>query len=151
MGTVIRLGPRGWGDLARGVVELAIARWLLAHREVRKLIEPADRGIPQASVDRSIIDRVGYAIPRLGPRVPWRADCLVQALAARRWLAREGVASDLVIGVRNDGGFAAHAWLKVGSTVVTGSPIEAYVPLLEADGQALAQLRSSAAFSTNQR
>ena len=58
--------------------------------------------------------------------MPWRSDCLVQALAAQRWLARKGVPSCLQIGSRKTEmiGFEAHAWLSVGDLVVTGWDIE---------------------------
>ena len=66
----------------------------------------------------------------MGLRVPWRSDCVVQALAARRWLARGGVDSDVCIGVRNDAqGFQAHAWLKVGERIVTGGDVSSYAEL----------------------
>jgi len=63
-------------------------------------------------------------------RVPWRSDCLIQALAARRWLARAAAPSDVCIGVRKDEqGFQAHAWLKVGERIVTGGDISSYAEL----------------------
>ena len=132
----LRLGPRGWCDLARATVELALAsRQLAAHsasdlisraREVR----PAAASVPLTLRQRQMVKRVAYAIPRMGGRVPWRADCLVQALAARHWLARYGIASALCIGVRNEAEFAAHAWLKVGQEVVTGGDISSFAPLI---------------------
>lgn len=79
----------------------------------------------------ALIKRVAYVIPRLAARVPWRADCLVQAMAAERWLAREGIATRLTLGVPKDKkpDFEAHAWLTVGDVVVTGGDISGYVPL----------------------
>ena len=78
------------------------------------------------------MERVAFAIPRVGTRLPWRADCLVQALAAQRWLRRHGVATQLIIGARKPTPteFEAHAWLKVGERVVTGGDIGGYVPLI---------------------
>ena len=77
------------------------------------------------------MDRVAFAIPRVGVRVPWRADCFVQALAAERWLRREGIATDLFLGVRKDpaAGIQFHAWLKHGDRVVTGGDLTGFVPL----------------------
>ena len=66
----------------------------------------------------------------MGLRVPWRSDCVVQALAARRWLARGGVGSTVCVGVRKDEqGFQAHAWLKAAGRVVTGGDISSYAEL----------------------
>jgi Transglutaminase-like superfamily len=134
----IGIGPRGWADLARAVLELALANRRMAMHTMRELLGSAqdgDRdGAGQALSEHHIrlIARVAHAVPIMGLRVPWRSDCLVQALAARRWLASEGIASDLCIGVRVPGeaDFAAHAWLKVGDTVVTGGDIAGYEPLL---------------------
>ena len=66
----------------------------------------------------------------MGARVPWRSTCLVQALAARRWLARRGVASELVLGARKPGGaeLDAHAWLKAGERIVVGGDGQGYAP-----------------------
>lgn len=87
---------------------------------------------------RQLIGRVAYAIPAMSSRVPWRSDCVVQALAARSWLARASVPSEVCIGVRTDRvGFEAHAWLKVGERIVTGGgEINSYaeLPLTEARG-----------------
>ncbi|GAA4716673.1 hypothetical protein GCM10023325_11470 [Sphingomonas lutea] len=78
------------------------------------------------------IDRVGIAIARACYRVPWRADCLIQALAAQRWLRRHGIPSRVAIGIRESGAnpFEAHAWLISGDTVVTGGDVRDYLPLL---------------------
>ena len=79
-----------------------------------------------------LVKRVAIAIPRAASRVPWRSDCLVQALAAERWLAGKGVHTVLCIGARKDEQFRfhAHAWLKAGDTIVTGGDIGAYAPLV---------------------
>jgi hypothetical protein len=83
----------------------------------------------------ALIERVSYAVPVMGSRVPWRSDCLIQALAARRWLARASISSDVCIGVRkNEEGFQAHAWLKVGERIVTGGDTSSYAELPPADG-----------------
>lgn len=87
--------------------------------------------LPLTARDRRIVQRIAVAIPGVALRVPWRADCMVQAMAARRWLARAGIGSTMKIGVRRDvpDGFGAHAWLTVGDTVVTGGDIAPYQPL----------------------
>ena len=79
---------------------------------------------------KALVERVAYAVPIMGLRVPWRSDCLVQALAARRWLARAAIPSDVCLGVRKDEqGFQAHAWLKVEERIVTGGDISSYAEL----------------------
>lgn len=81
----------------------------------------------------ALVDRVAYVIPRVAARLPWRADCLVQALAAERWLARAGIATMLTLGVprAKRPEFEAHAWLSAGDRIVTGGDVRGYVPLVK--------------------
>jgi hypothetical protein len=81
-----------------------------------------------------MIDRVSWAIGVAGCRVPWRSDCLVKARAAQRWLAREGIPTEMFIGVRKDrGAFEAHAWLRHEGKTVTGGDFSGYAPLVTPD------------------
>ncbi len=68
--------------------------------------------------------------------VPWRADCLVQAMAAQRWLGGERRATELVIGVHKAAGgrLEAHAWLRCGAVTVTGGDVARFTPLLVPGG-----------------
>lgn len=135
IGTAWRRGPGVWRDVAIASWELALAN--VAFRRTPPgelpLLPPADgagAGAALTARQRLLVDRIAYAVPIMGRRVPWRADCVVQALAARRWLARSGIGSDVCIGVRNDEqGFHAHAWLKVGDRIVTGGDISTYAEL----------------------
>ena len=133
-----RRGPRGWIDLVRAVHELALANRQLRARPVSEMAlldrRASDAPAPLSWRDRLLIERVAYAIAVMGQRVPWRSDCLVQALAARRWLEGAGIASVIGIGTRRDedGEFAAHAWLYVGETIVTGGDIDGYAEFVRA-------------------
>lgn len=128
-GEFARVAPPARRDLLRAAVELALARFKLirAHPETWLAAGPgrqdADDAVPR-------IDRVAYAIPRAAARVPWRATCLVQALAAKRWLARMGVDSQLRLGARASAGdgLDAHAWLEAGGRIVVGGDSGDYVP-----------------------
>lgn len=132
------VGPIAWLDLLRASVELAIARQKLGARTARDLMEATREGnaacsaAPPREEQLRLIRRVAFAVPRVGPRLPWRADCLVQALAAQRWLRQNGISTDLYIGVRNENpvGFEAHAWLMFDDTVITGGDVEGYSPLV---------------------
>jgi len=77
------------------------------------------------------VERVRLAIARTSHRLPWRADCFVQAIAAQHWLRRFDVETSLRIGVPSKARdpFQAHAWLMHGDEVITGGDIEDYVPL----------------------
>ncbi len=126
------LDGRTMADLAHAAFELGFARLQLKSRHARALIAtpPAEA----MSLDRhqvALVERVAFAIPRVAARVPWRADCLVQALAAQRWLSRHAVTTTLTFGVLRDklADFEAHAWLTAGDRIVTGGDISGYVPL----------------------
>ena len=125
---------RAWADVLQAAGNLAWARWKVGSTEPSALLKPAGSTFhPLSASDRDeLVKRVATAMPRAASRVPWRSDCLVQALAAERWLGRYGVAADLCIGARKDehSQFHAHAWLKVGDVVVTGGDIRAYSPLI---------------------
>ena len=133
IGTAWRRGPGVWRDVAIATWELARANVAFRRTppgELPLLENDAGPSQPLTAHQQSLLERVAYAVPIMGLRVPWRADCVVQALAARRWLARGDIASNLCIGVRNDEqGFHAHAWLKVGDRIVTGGDISTYAEL----------------------
>jgi hypothetical protein len=127
----------GLADLAlvpRAVAELLVARLRLAkaepHQVTSELMLTPEGDGAQACPLPPEIERVAYLIPRVAARLPWRADCLVQALAARRWLRKLGYRTELFIGARQDrAGFEAHAWLKWRGQVITGGEVEGYAPL----------------------
>lgn len=133
--TAWRRGPRVWRDVVVAAWELALANRAFRRTPPGKLaLLPRDSGAdprPALTVqEQALVERVAYAVPIMGLRVPWRSDCVVQALAARRWLARGGIGSNVHVGVRTDDqGFQAHAWLKVGERVVTGGDISTYAEL----------------------
>ena len=130
LGRARQLGLRDWMDMGVAVKELAIARAKLPRVNVEQLMNEPKHDIDAASA-AGLIERVSAAIGRAHHRVPWRADCVVQALAARRWLRRHGVPSSISIGVKDVGKnrFDAHAWLTCGDRVVTGGDIAPYAPL----------------------
>ncbi len=115
-------------------VELAWARLRLAFLRSSDLGAQVDLGTSprHASAERlpAEVARVAFLIPRVAARLPWRADCLVQALAARRWLARLGHQTTLSLGSRRgaEGQFLAHAWLEWEGLVVTGGDVSDYEP-----------------------
>ncbi len=127
----LRLRPRDWLDLAAASVALGVARLRIASHRARVFRSEEGKSSPVMDVDQRI-ERVRVAIIRASGRLPWRTDCLVQALAARDWLHRLGVDTSLCIGIPEDssGQFEAHAWLMHGKSVITGGDIRSYIPLL---------------------
>lgn len=120
--------------LPRAVWELARARVALHRLEaaaIPVLNERARKSGTQGVSHGEIVERVSRIIPAAAGRVPWRSDCLVQAIAAQAMLAAAGVAGRIVLGVdRAQAGIEPHAWLMAGDAVVTGGPVERYTVLL---------------------
>jgi hypothetical protein len=56
--------------------------------------------------------RLGGAVVRTLRLLPTDSRCLMRSLVLTRLLARRGIPSTLVIGVRRPGEFAAHAWVE---------------------------------------
>jgi hypothetical protein len=74
--------------------------------------------------ETAIAMEIGWAVGIMGPRVPWDGRCLAQAIAATGMLRRRGLEGTVSIGVSagQSAQFDAHAWLRVGTCVVTGGP-----------------------------
>ncbi len=126
--------------LLRAAAELARARLALTRITPRKVQDlnqsAACVGLPSTPPDEAQTARcIAFVIPRVAALLPWRADCLIQAIAAQRWLRRQGVTSQIVIGTKrgDDGEFLAHAWLKLGDRIITGGDVSSYVTLLARD------------------
>jgi hypothetical protein len=101
-------------------VEVAAA-YLAARRSMRRgglreaiallrTVEPA--GAPVGADPVVSGRRLGRAVLRTLAFLPGDTRCLAQSLTLTRLLARRGIASSLVIGVRAGERFAAHAWVE---------------------------------------
>ena len=86
---------------------------------------------PEQSATRSMADTatqiraraIGRQVTRAAHKVPFRAVCLPQAMAARWMLARRGIETQLYIGARRSEkgrAFDFHAWLMLGEDCLTG-------------------------------
>ncbi len=128
----INLAPREWLDLVHAVGALRHAlrqTRRLSAGQVLAAPQPAPaQPLPEATARQ--VARVRIAVQRAASIVPFRSDCLIQAYAARQWLAEDGIASDLKLGARRDakGGLDAHAWLVWNGEVVTGGDISGFQP-----------------------
>ena len=92
-----------------------LVRWWLIRLDFHTTVEAA-RGVRtslQAHEDAtSAALRLGIAVDRTLRRMPLDTRCLVRSLVLTRLLARRGIGSTFVIGVRAKPEFAAHAWLE---------------------------------------
>lgn len=108
---------------ARLLVELTssyvqIRRWLRAKpvAEVAALAR-SPRGTqepPQPERERrEMALRLAWVVGRTLNHLPGDTRCLTRSLVLVRLLARRGIETTLVIGVRAEDGFAAHAWVEL--------------------------------------
>lgn len=126
---MVRISVATICDLAWATVELAYARLRLSSLDLSTLVAKGQGPLEQlGAAEGALVERVAYAIPRVAARLPWRAACLVQAVAASRWLSRAGVANSIVIGVRRNSeeNIDGHAWLMAGTQVVIGGDVSPY-------------------------
>jgi hypothetical protein len=119
-------------DLAAGRLALRTIRPNDVIERNRKVAAGARRDLSPERIEAAS-DEAGFVINRVAARMPWRSDCLVQALAGQRWLARAGIASEIVVGATKDeaGAVAAHAWLRTHGRIVLGGDIKDYRTLLD--------------------
>lgn len=122
--------------LLQGATWLTYARLVLWWYPVGHLLQSLQSAQqseqPESKSSSIIIVRVSWAV-RVAARVlPFRTDCLIQAMAAHMWLARQNVQTNLWIGARKDNsrGFEAHAWLCYGDEAIIGGDVSGFVPLL---------------------
>lgn len=81
---------------------------------------------PLSSDEEHVVFAVRWSIAAVAPWLPFRTQCLQQAIAARTMLARRGIGSVLHLGVGDPTGtiLVAHAWLDAGRLQVTGYPLD---------------------------
>ncbi len=112
---------------------LACATLAFRGRTFGELIDAASRpSPPPAAVDDLLGEHVAAARAAL-PWVPFEGECLQRAFQLKCLLARRGVATDWVFGVRT-WPFAAHCWIQVGDVVVADSleRVHRYTPIMAA-------------------
>ena len=94
------------------------ARWL----GVRDVEHPAQPHDPLL-IER--VRQIGWAIRLIAGRVPFRSNCLPQAIAARALLGRRGLPVTVYFGAaftsRAGEALKAHAWARSGAIILTGN------------------------------
>lgn len=116
MATAKRLSPAQKAVLAAEVLtSYVLGRWRLRRSGLRKTVA-AQRAVARrsnAAADAVASGRrLGRVVRRALSVVPADTRCLAQSLTLTRMLARRGIDSRLVIGVRPGEKFAAHAWVE---------------------------------------
>lgn len=101
---------------------LVFASMLIAMLPFRRIAALSARGRqgPPASADEAAL--LARAVAAWGRRVPWRAVCFQQGLAAQLMLRRRGLAARLHYGARCDetNTLVAHVWVRSGEIDVIG-------------------------------
>ena len=75
--------------------------------------------------------RLGNAVGRTLRVLPTDSRCLMRSLVLSSLLARRQIDSSLVIGVRSDPSFAAHAWVEQDGEALLPAGDEHYLRLVE--------------------
>jgi len=127
-----------WSAILVATGDLAAARIAHATHPIAVIIgrlrkEDCVARLASTPDDEARLKRLAWAISVAAARVPWRSDCLLQAMAADRWLRRHAFKSDFFLGVtrKDDGALDAHAWLACGPIQITGGRVDGYVGLME--------------------
>jgi hypothetical protein len=112
------LPPRGKLALGYEIVRTyARVRRLQRGRDIRDVLDELRAEVPARQGDRTTIQigvRLGRAVARTLGLLPSDTRCLIRSLVLTEMLSRRGIESSLVIGVRTDDGFEAHAWVEHG-------------------------------------
>jgi Transglutaminase-like superfamily len=90
-------------------------RRLARDRDIRAVIEALRTDVPVVGRDNATFVnglRLGRAVGRTLRLLPSDTRCLIRSLVLTAMLSRRGIESSLVIGVRSDEGFEAHAWVE---------------------------------------
>ena len=112
--------------IAEALIALAIAALLVALLPFRRIAAFAGRPLarrPAAGVNEAeAIAQIRWAVGACARRVPWRAKCFEQGLAAQGMLRRRSIPATLHYGVgkRADEGLVAHVWVRAGPSDVIG-------------------------------
>lgn len=115
--------------LVAAVARLLRSRVEFQYRSTKAILD--DLAAPRrAGASSSVVGdpdaprRIGWAVTAAARYVPWRADCLIQAMAASAWLRDLGYAPHFELGLlpasREGAELVAHAWLSLDGEVIVG-------------------------------
>jgi len=112
------------------------ARWLLWRTDLPTTLGALRAGVTERTGEDVEAERTGV---RLGQTVgkalrhlPFDSRCLMRSLVLTRLLAQRGIDSSLVIAVRPESEFVAHAWVERGGVPLldpAGPPFARFVEL----------------------
>jgi len=121
---------------AEVLLTYALVRWLLWRRDLPAVVAAirADDPARPAQAEGVASVKLGARLARVTSRclapLPTDSRCLARSLVLMALMARRGVASALVIGVRPGSDFGAHAWVEREGMPLLPSGGETYSRLL---------------------
>jgi hypothetical protein len=120
-------------EILRAYVQV---RWRLRRRQLSGTVETLhdwETGSkpPEDPTNLATGLRLGRAVGRVLSPLPGDTRCLVRSLVLTALLRRRGIGSSLVIGVRPDPDFAAHAWVEYERTPLLRDEEHVYRRLVE--------------------
>jgi len=102
--------------------------FLLKKKDFNKIAPSLGKSISETShklddKNTRLFLRISKCITLVSKHTPWESKCLVQAIAGMKMLERRSIESTLYLGTaRNEEGkMVAHAWLRSGTFILTGS------------------------------
>jgi hypothetical protein len=118
------VGKQGLENEALWVLALArVAVTILSFRRVAGWLGRfghETRDAPTPRLEQALA--VAWAVQTTARKVPWRCECLEQALAAKWMLRKRKLPSTLYFGTFFNGhALEAHAWVRCGQQIVTGA------------------------------
>lgn len=115
-----RLGGRRLWLIVRASLALAAASATVALLPFRRAVRFGCVPLGQSGLT---VGECVWAVQAAAQRLPWRAVCIEQGLAAQRMLRRGGIEAVLHYGARHDpadGRLEAHVWVSVAGRTVLG-------------------------------
>lgn len=125
----VRLPAPERRDLVEAALLCTVAGVLIRVLAFRRLAPRLGRhmAVSPAEQDPATSRRVAgicWAIETAARHLPWKPVCLPQAVAAQWMLRRRAIPSTLYLGADPAHDYHAHAWVRAGTTIVTGGPLE---------------------------
>jgi hypothetical protein len=137
------------GGKARLTVEVYLAygraRWLLWRRDLPAVVGTVERRATFTRRTDDSVLRLGARLGRITTRslalLPTDSRCLVRSVVLMSLLARRGIATALVIGVKPGTEFEAHAWVERDGWPLLPAGAGTYSRLVELGRQSRAAAR----------
>ena len=102
-------------------------RWLLLRRGLRGAVTSLRGGLtagPRSEADPAkqvAAQRLGDVVRRVLEPLPFDSRCLMRSLVLTAMLARRGIFASVVVGVKTEPAFEAHAWVESGGVALLPS------------------------------